>query len=90
MTHGFYKVTVKGTGLNKSMIWAPDATTNKSGVTTCREVRIKLPAKATYTVTVKPLSNGDAAKYWRMDWIRSWIKPASWMVSVTSGCTVKK
>ena len=89
-TYGFYKVSVKGPGLNKSMIWAPSATTNKSGVMTCREVKITLPNKGSYSVTVAPLSLSAAAKYWRMDWIKKWVKHATWTLTITSGCSAKK
>ena len=88
--YGFYKVTMKGKNFNKSLIWGPSATTNKKGVMTCREVQILAPAKGTYTVTITPLSNNAAAKYWKYDMIRYWVRPASWRVSVTSACTVKK
>ena len=90
VTHGFYKVSVKGPGLNNSFIWAPDATTNKSKVTRCCEVRIKLPQKGQYTVTVAPLSNSAAKQYWRVDYIKSWVKHATWVLTITDGCTARK
>ena len=88
-THGFYRVSAKGPNLNKSTIWAPSATTNKGSIMTCREVKFTMPAKGTYTITVEPLSNNAAAKYWKVDWIRYWIQNASWMLTITSRCNAK-
>ena len=89
ITHGFYKVTVKGNGFNNTAIWAPSATTNKKGILTCREAQFKVPRAGKYTVTESPLSNRDAAKYWKMDSINSWVCYASWMATITSGCSLK-
>ena len=89
-THGFYKITIKGPNLNKSQIWAPSATTNKNGILTCREIKITMPSKGTYTVTIAPLSNSAAAKYWRVDWIKKWVNQASWYLTITTNCKVVK
>ena len=86
VTHGFYRVSVSGPKLNKSMIWAPSATTNKKGISTCREIRITLPTTGDYKVTIQPLSVTAAKKYWRVDYIKNWIHHASWHVTIRSGC----
>lgn len=85
-THGFYRVSVKGPGLDRSTVWAPSATTNKKGIDTCREMRIKLPNTGDYKVTVQPLSASAAAKYWRVDYIKNWVHHATWHVTICSGC----
>lgn len=86
ITHGFYKITLRGCGMNDSFIWAPSATTNKGNVKVCRDVRIYLRKIGKYTITVEPLSNNAASKYWRMDSINKWVHYASWMVSIGSLC----
>ena len=89
-THGFYDVHVKGPGLDEWMKWAPSATTRKSEVTTCREVRISLPYRGDYTVDVYPMATYQASDYWRVDFIRYWVYNASWHVTILSKCKLKK
>lgn len=86
--HGFYKVTQKGGGVNRSFIWAPSATINTSAINTCEEVQIYFPAPGEFTVTIAPLSFSSASAYWKVDYIKYWVHDASWMTTITSGCTV--
>ena len=85
--HGFYRVTVKAKNYNKSKIWGPSATTNKSRLMPCKSIYINLPKKGTtYTVTVAPLSFSEAKQFWRMNFIRKWVRNASWSLCKLDGC----
>lgn len=87
--HGFYRVTRRGNGCpTESFIWAPSATTKTSGIMTCEEVKLSFARSGQYTLTIEPLSNSEAARYWRVDSIKSWLYDASWNVTITSGCGV--
>ena len=85
--HGFYMVTVQSGSYYQTFIWAPSATTNKGKVNTSQELKIKMPNKGTYRVIVKPLTPCEAKVYWKVDYIRYWIYPASWKMTIQSGCT---
>ncbi len=86
--HGFYRVTQQGQGGNRSFIWAPSATYNKSSVNTCEEVKISFPGTGYYTVTVAPLNSSEAARYWKFDSINYWVYEAAWMTTIESGCRI--
>lgn len=87
-TYGFYKVSIKGPKANESFIWAPSATTNKKNVSTCQEIRIKLPSIGNYKITIAPLSPSAAAKYWRVDSIKKWVHHATWHVTILNECKI--
>lgn len=86
--YGFYWVTARqDNGANNfSLIWAPSATTNKDDVSTCIQAELRFPETGTYTITISPLSNTQAARYWKVDYIKYWIDPAQWVVSVEHDC----
>ena len=90
--YGFYQVMIqqKDGPFNQSFIWAPSATKNKGEVNTCVQLELRFPYTGTYTIWIVPLNNNQAKEYWRMDYIRYWIDPAQWVVSVENNCTAKK
>ena len=88
-THGFYWVVTLCNGKQNGFVWAPSATTNTSGISTCDELRINFPkGNATYWVHIVPLTPIQAERYWRVDNIDHWVYPASWRTTITSGCAI--
>ena len=89
-SHGFYHIGYCRPGQSSCEVgvWAPSATTNTGNVTTCTEMVIYLPEPGIYTITVDPMTTGEAAKYWRVDSIDRWIHPATWRVTIMSGCRI--
>ncbi len=48
-SHGFYRITRRGNGCpTESFIWAPSATTNKSGIMTREKIRLRFAFAGTY------------------------------------------
>ena len=84
-THGFYSIIL---GNNEVYDWVPSATTNTKDAVTCREFQLGFKKPGTYYVAIYPMDNNTSARFWRMDWIQKWVYDATWMVTITSGCTV--
>lgn len=86
--HGFYEITMNGEGMNESFIWAPSATTNKSKINDCEEIKLIFPCTGDFTITIRPLNSSESTRYWKVDYIDYWVYDATWMTTIESGCSV--
>ena len=86
--HGFYQIKLEDDRTCRSVIWAPSATTNTSGINTCKQVQIHFDSPGDYSLTISPLSNQEAAQYWYFDKVNYWVKVATWDVDHIVGCSV--
>ena len=88
--YGFYYISVTGNGVSELIRWAPSATTNKSEVTTCVNYTLRFQRPGTYKILVAPMSDADAAYYWRTDSIHHWEARATWTAVANCGAVLSK
>ncbi len=87
--YGFYRITVyNDAGTIATYVWAPSATTNDDYILTDTQVQIPLYVTGKVCVQISPLTNREAAEYWRMDSIRRWVTPATWDLTIVHSCKV--